>query len=164
MPGKYFAVLFISLYITICDGSTSPLKFPQCNQPLQRIMQVNRGENATLRLRLYVWSYEYHWKAHFTWAREGEKTLCILLRGESWGGRIDSKFYMAVTGDYNQSSSWHDYVNYIDFELTISKSSYIDQGIYILHSSIMTPCKILNVTIDVLDAIPLCTASLLDGK
>ena len=79
MPGKYFAVLFISLYITICDGSTSPLKFPQCNQPLHKDrMQVNRGENATLRLRLLMFGATSTTGKGtlFTWARDRrENTL-----------------------------------------------------------------------------------------
>ena len=144
MPGRYIIVLLILPCIGFSDGNISTLPFPWCNRPLTKTVRVNRGENASLHIRLLIQVYDHHWNAHFTWARAGGETLCSLSRGKSWGGGIDSQFYMAVTGDRDQTSSRQGYVNYIDFELTISKSSYSDQGIYFLHSSVKTPCKILK--------------------
>ena len=100
MPGKYFAVLVISLYTTICDGSTSPLVFPQCDQPLHKVVRVNSGGNATLRLRLLIVSYDYHWERNFTWVTDKGITLCNFSRGGSCRGEINNltQFYTAMTG------------------------------------------------------------------
>ena len=167
MPGKYFAVLVISLYTTICDGSTSPLVFPQCDQPLHKVVRVNSGGNATLRLRLLIVSYDYHWERNFTWVTDKGITLCNFSRGGSCRVEINNltQFYTAMTGEKtNHYSSCTDYINYVDLELTIVRASQCDECIYYLHSDIQSSCLILNVTIDVQDMIPLCNASLLDGN
>ena len=164
MHGTYLIVsLFVVFlpFIEFCAGNMPQSPFPSCNQPFHETVQVNRGLNATWRLRLFIRNYNFHWRATFTWVNDKGDELCSLSRGESCYG-IDSKFYMAVSGDRTQSSIWLGYVNYIDLELAILKSGYSDEGIFTLHSSANNPCTLLRVTIDVLDAIPLCTTSLMD--
>ena len=125
MHGIYFIVLLFVVFlpfIDVCAGNMLRSPFPSCNQPFHETVQVNRGLNATLRLRLFIKNYHFHWKATFTsGVNDKGDELCSLSRGESCYG-IDSKFYMSVSGDRNQSSIWLGYVNYIDLELAIFKS------------------------------------------
>ena len=160
MSGRYLILSTFLAYIIICGGNITPVSFPLCNQPLYRTAPaVNWGEQASFSIRFGVTNLIYHWKAKFTWDAEGSE-LCSLSREGSCGS-VDSISFTPVTGSRDQTPR-EKYVGYIDFELTIFKSSYSDQGIYTLHSSVKNRCTVLKVTINVMVAIPLCNATLLD--
>ena len=157
----YVSYLIINLFLlrlALCWGSTSPRPFPACNQPLNEIVQVRRGENAKFSSLFYEGNdlTSKYWHANFSLIHpKGNYTICRSNGQGTCMSEIDPHFHITVF----KSVSWN--VSY-RFQLTIIKTNHNDSGIYIIKSS-KPFCTILRINI-IVDTPPLCSTLLVDGN
>ena len=135
--------------------------FPPCNQPLNKTVRVNRGENATFRVSFTEGSnVGSHWGAVFAWLNAEGKELC---RSSSIGYKecVSDRYesFRMVIGRKQSGSSLYSFITF-SFEIYISKSEYNHSGIYFVQSNYTSFCTVLRVAVIVRDTRPLCSAIL----
>ena len=162
MAGEFLTTIHFLLCIRFCVGNW-PIEepFPSCNSPIEKEVNVKRGENMTLLLTLVDYHSTHDRNTSFAWFYGSWNEICTIPPGQSCvkNGETNSKL-MSVNARAIKPNNFQRTDTYYDFNLTLLNSSFGDNGNHFIHqlkSDNQRVCKIISVNIIVRD-IPLCTS------
>ena len=157
MSGKYVlnVLLFIAIFRVVI---LVPPSFPPCNQPLEKTVRVDRGENVLQRYTLFenIPCMNY-WNAPFMWLNVAGDEICSSLRfTRSHYYFSNEKFLIKMKKEYYDREV---YGCQMIFEMNIIRVTHDDHGIYTMKCNDPS-CTILRLNVIVRIPEPFCTTNL----
>ena len=166
IPTILCIALIYLLSASICVSNSLEL-FPPCQQPLNKTIRVNRGEDIVLNFSLIEISRQSntHWQGTYLWINENDGHATGICR--PFYGNCNSQI-----DRLQMSVSWLNATHLIfDFSLIIYRDEIRYKGNHVLmflqdssYQALEKVCSLFRVHITVVEPGPFCSTSLTRGR
>ena len=164
MVEKYSLIfrLLLCLGVLVRVGNGTQQPFPSCNQPLEKTVRRNRGNNVDVGVTFFESSpCRNYWYAAFIWVSSGGNEICRSPeRYQAEFSTSNGRYDMIVRRQYTDGKPFGCLYH---FEIKIAWSVHDDHGVYLLNSSYGgESCTFLRLNVIVREPIPQCTTLLVE--
>ena len=124
-----FILSILYLSFEVCWSSDFPLEYPNCDEPIQKIVWVNNGENVHVSVTL-IDNKNCTEDTNYWWNKGGETFGMCSCADKKCSKRRDERFRVKMEFRRLRNGFWY------YFEMNITTSIASDSGLYYLHSRI----------------------------